>query len=233
MRRMLAATLLLAGTALSACAVDGVVTSGVQSQVKPAGSSVRIELVNGLGSGVYIGNGVIITAAHVVDSAIRPVLERDADGKAAVFGPPTVKLVSDQGDKQDGEVLWINKDYDIAAVRPTNERRFTAANLACREPALGEALMAEGNPVGVQFIQMHGYVSGEPRPFLPNWKSGFVTDMTVISGMSGGGIYDGTGDVIGITVGAFDPHSAQGQPAQGGMGFAVPSKVVCGLLGRA
>jgi serine protease Do len=231
MRRTLAATLLLAGTALSACAVDGVVTSGIQSSAKPGGSAVRIELATGLGSGVYIGNGVIITAAHVVDSAIRPVLGQDQSG-ANVYGPPTVKLVSDIGDKQDGEVLWINKDYDIAAVRPKNARRFTAASLACREPVLGEALMAEGNPAGVQFIQMHGFVSGDPRPFLPNWKSGFVTDMTVISGMSGGGIYDQFGDVIGITVGAFDPHGQQGQTAQGGMGFAVPSSVVCGLLGR-
>ncbi|MBZ9943418.1 trypsin-like peptidase domain-containing protein [Mesorhizobium sp. BR1-1-13] len=222
MRRRIAAALLLAGSMLSACAVDGVVTSGIQSSATVAGSSVRIELATSLGSGVYIGNGVIITAAHVVVDAARP-----ADG-----GLPTVRLISDQGDVQEGEVLWLNKDYDIAAVRPKNARRFTSAPLACRDVVVGEQLVAEGNPAGVQFISMHGYVSGSPRPFLPNWKSGFVTDMTVISGMSGGGIYDAGGDVIGITVGAFDPHGQQGQTAQGGMGFAVPSSVVCSLLGR-
>ncbi|MBZ9973531.1 serine protease [Mesorhizobium sp. BR1-1-12] len=215
--RILAATLLAA----SALCVGGCAT-GIQSGAKPAGSSVRIELPASLGSGVYIGNGVIITAAHVVADAPRP-----ADG-----GLPTVRLISDQGDVQDGEVLWLNKDYDIAAVRPKNARRFLEADLACRDVVVGEPLVAEGNPVGVQFISMHGYVSGAPRAFLPNWKSGFVTDMTVISGMSGGGIYDAGGEVVGITVGAFDPHGVAGQAAQGGMGFAVPSSVICGLLGR-
>jgi S1-C subfamily serine protease len=180
-----------------------------------AGSSVRIELPDGLGSGVYIGNGIVITAAHVV-------------GNNA-----SVKLISDIGDSQIGEVLWINKVYDIAAIRPANSRRFHAADLACREAIVGEPLVAEGNPVGVEFISMHGYVSGVAREFLPNWKSGFVTDMTVISGMSGGGIYDQFGEVIGITVGAMDPHGKAGEAAAGGMGFAVPSSVVCSLMGRA
>ncbi|TIN83086.1 serine protease [Mesorhizobium sp.] len=232
MRRTLAATLLLGVSALTACAVDGVVTSGVQSNAKPAGSAVRIELTNGLGSGVYIGNGIIITAAHVVDSAIRPVAARDGNGNAVAYGPPTVKLVSDLGDVQEGEVLWINKDYDIAAVRPKNERRFTAASLACREPDVDEPIVAEGNPVGMEFLRFKGMVSGKAREYLPNWKSAYVIDVTISSGMSGGASYDASGDVIGINVGVADVHGEQGKAASGGMGFTVPSSVVCGLLGR-
>ena len=233
MRRMLAATFLLAGSALSACAVDGAVTSGIQSNAKPAGSAVRIELATGLGSGVYIGNGVIITAAHVVDSAIRPVLARDSNGVAVAYGPPTVKLVSDLGDKQDGEVLWINKDYDIAAVRPTNARRFTEASLACRDVAIDEPIVAEGNPVGMEFLRFKGMVAGKATEYLPNWKSAYVIDVTITSGMSGGPSYDVNGNVVGINVGVADVHGEQGKAASGGMGFTVPSSVVCGLLGRA
>jgi serine protease Do len=233
MRRMLAATLLLAGSALSACAVDGAVTSGIQSNAKPAGSAVRIELVNGIGSGVYIGNDVIITAAHVVDSAARTVLHRDQNGAADIYGPPTVKIVSDAGDVQEGEVLWINKDYDIAAVRPTNARRFTAANLACRDVAIDEPIVAEGNPVGMEFLRFKGMVSGKASEYLPNWKSAYVIDVTISSGMSGGPSYDVNGDVVGINVGVADVHGEQGRAASGGMGFTVPSSVVCGLLGRA
>lgn len=224
--RILAATLLAA----SALTVVGCAT-GVQSNAPAAGSSVRIELPAGLGSGVYIGNGVIITAAHVVDDAPRIAIGTDGDGKQ-VFGPPTVKLISDLGDVQNGEVLWINKAYDIAAVRPSNSKRFTTAALACRDAEVGEQLAAEGNPLGMQFITMHGYVSGAARDMTPMWKSAFVTDMTVISGMSGGGIYDDYGQVIGITVGASDPRGKQGEAAAGGMGMAVPSSVVCSLLGR-
>lgn len=232
MRRMLAATLLLAGSALSACAVDGAVTSGIQSNAKPAGSAVRIELVNGIGSGVYIGNDVIITAAHVVDNAIRPVVGAYPDGSKA-YGPPTVKIVSDAGDVQEGEVLWTNKDYDIAAVRPTNARRFTAASLACRDVTIDEPIVAEGNPVGMEFLRFKGMVSGKASEYLPNWKSAYVIDVTISSGMSGGPSYDVNGDVVGINVGVADVHGEQGKAASGGMGFTVPSSVVCGLLGRA
>ncbi|QKC99162.1 S1 family peptidase [Mesorhizobium sp. NZP2298] len=223
--RILAATLFAA----SALCVVGCAT-GIQSNAPAAGSSVRIELPTSLGSGVYIGNGVIITAAHVVDDAPRCNGAGFSNCDASV--PPTVRLISDQGDVQTGEVLWLNKEYDIAAIRPANARRFTAAPLACRDAVVGEPLAAEGNPLGMQFITMHGYVSGTVRELQPNWKSAFITDMTTISGMSGGPVYDNAGQVIGITVGSADPNAKPGGSAVAAWGFAVPSSAVCSLLGR-
>lgn len=179
-----------------------------------ASAAVRIETAMGLGSGVYIGNGIVLTAAHVV------------------HGDRVVRLISDVGDIQDGEVLWTNAAYDIAAVRPANARRFAEAYLDCRAVVVGEAITARGEPVGIRDITMHGYVSGEPRALEPKWKNAFVTDMTVISGMSGGGVSDAYGNIVGINVGAMDPHGAEGEAAAGGLAFAVPSSVVCALLGR-
>lgn len=223
--RILAATL-FAASALTTLAVTGCST-GVESNAPIAGSSVRIELPTGMGSGVYIG-GLIITAAHVVGDAPRC----NSAGECSPDRLPTVKLISDLGDVQDGEVLWLNKAYDIAAVRPANAKRFTKATLACRDTIVGESLMAEGNPVGIPFLTFRGSVSGKPQEFLPNWKSAYVIDVTISSGMSGGPSYDDYGEVIGINVGVADPHGKQGEPASGGMGFAVPSSVVCELLGR-
>ena len=202
MRAVLAATL-FAATALVGCATGSPV---VDNQ---AGAAVRIENGGGVGSGVYIGNGVIITAAHVVD------------------GTKQVKIKSDHGDIQSADVLWANKEYDIAALRPNNARRFKAAQLSCRTPSVGEEISAWGNPAGVEFVTMHGYVSGDERPAGDKWKSVFLTDMTTIGGMSGGPTYDSSRRVVGITVGTL----GFGAPA-GGLGFAVPGSVVCGLLGR-
>lgn len=187
---------------------------GPVESAKIAGSSVRIELPTGLGSGVYIGNGMVITAAHVVGDM------------------PIAQVISDDGVVQTGTVLWVNRAYDIAAVQ-IEDGKNAASPLACRAPIVGEALDAEGNPVGIKFITMHGYVAGAARELAPKWKSAFVADLTVISGMSGGGVYDQFGEVIGITVGAMDPHGAPDAPAAGGLGFIVPSSVVCQLLGRA
>ena len=226
MRRFLAATLLLAGTALSACAVDHVVTSSVESASPPAGSAVRIETPTGLGSGVYIGNGVVITAAHVVADAPAAMV----DGH--LTGPAVVTLRSDAGDVQQGEVLWLNKEYDIAAVRPSNARRFKAASLACRTVEMGETIVAEGNPFGLQFITMHGYAAGAVTEYAPQWRAAFITDISMASGMSGGPSFDKYGEVIGINVGVVDPHGGA-QGATSGFAFVVPSSAVCGLLGRA
>jgi serine protease Do len=157
---------------------------------------------------------MVITAAHVVGDM------------------PIAQIISDNGATQTGTVLWVNKAYDIAAIEIDGSKNLPAS-LACRIPTVGETIDAEGQPVGIKFITMHGYVAGEARELAPKWKSAFVADLTVISGMSGGGVYDQFGDVIGITVGAMDPHGAPDAPASGGLGFIVPSSVVCSLLGRA
>jgi len=201
------AILAIAGALLGACA-NGVDASANRSP--QAAPSVRIETSGGVGSGVYIGNDVIITAAHVVQPQTK-----------------TVKIKSDAGDVQNGDVLWSNAEYDVAVIRPHNSKRFRSANLQCRDVVVGEAITASGNPIGFDFITMHGFVSGGERR-LEKWKSAFVTDMTTIQGMSGGPVYDEAGDVIGITAGAMVFGGGEG-----GMGFAVPSSVICQLLGRA
>ncbi|CAH1677686.1 serine protease [Chelatococcus sp.] len=64
-----------------------------------AGSVVKIINGPGHGSGVHIGTGYILTAAHVI---------READ---------FVDVLSDQGLTTKAEVLWVNKAYDLALVR--------------------------------------------------------------------------------------------------------------------
>jgi S1-C subfamily serine protease len=206
MRALLAA--LLAASALAGCSskIDPMVTSSY----KASSANIRIDVASGgVGSGVYIGNGVVLTAAHVVG------------------GFANVKLKDDAGEVQDGTVLWRNTTYDIAVVRPTNSSKFRAADLSCRSPAVGEHITAWGNPAGLDAVTMQGYVSGAERELGDKWKSAFLTDLTTIGGMSGGPTYDEYGYVVGITVGTMSFNG----PA-GGLGFAVPGSVVCELLGR-
>lgn len=212
MRATTLAAALLTATALSACATkyDTDITDAINDL---ASAGVRIETKQaagtGIGSGVYIGNGIVLTNAHVVD------------------GASALTIKSDVGDIQPAEVLWVNAEYDVAAVRPANPRRFQAANLDCREPVVDENIRAVGNPAGIEFITMRGYVSGKVRE-MGHWKAAFVTDMTTVGGMSGGPIYDADGDVIGLTAGVYSTSGPDG-----GMGFAVPASALCMLLGRA
>ena len=207
LQRLLAATIL--GVAAVGCAanVDGTKTGTIPAK---AGPSVRIEVADGLGSGVAIGNGLVLTAAHVVSTQ------------------PDVKVVLDNNRTIGGHVLWVNAEYDLALVRVNQPKALSTAHLSCRVADVGENVSADGNPMGLKFVTMRGYIASKPQEYAPKWKTAYLIDMTTIGGMSGGGLFDRYGDVIGTIVGTL---SATGQP-YGSVGFVVPGRVACGLLGR-
>lgn len=173
-------------------------------------STVKVVLSLGHGSGVHIGNGYIVTAAHVAGDK------------------QTVTLKLDNGKEQAATVLWVNKAHDIALLR--TDATMSASHLSCRVAAVGEALTARGNPAAAEFIAASGRVAGSEREFGP-WKRVLITDMTTIPGMSGGGVFDVEGDVVGITVGVLVVPLGFA-PSLTGFGTIVPSAAVCDLLAR-
>lgn len=178
-------------------------------------ATVKIFVGQSIGSGVHIGDGYIITAAHVVDDA------------------KTVKIKSRDGKDHGADVLWVNADYDIALVQVADASGMPSAAMSCRTATVGENITAVGNPMGVEFLSAFGRISGEPREFLPNWKLVFVVDMTALGGQSGGPVFDDAGDVIAIVVGGLISPLARDIASPTGYNFAVPSAAVCKLMGRA
>lgn len=184
-------------------------------------SAVKISVADGFGSGVHIGGGNILTAAHVV-----------GDQK-------TVKIKTLAGTEGEATVLWVNKDYDVALIH-TDGNVSGSSELDCREPRFGEQLQAIGNPLGMEFIASFGRVAGKARATGP-WKSVVVTDMTTVMGQSGGGVFANDGRIVGINVGVTLAPLKSGKDAAGGtvytptmtgFGFVVPASVVCDLLAR-
>lgn len=142
---------------------------------------VKVLVGQGHGSGVHIGNGYVLTAAHVTQ------------GKS-------VKLKLTDGTEVAAETLWENRAYDIALLR--TEARMDVAPLVCRTAATGEHLTAYGNPMVLEFVSADGKVAGGVREFGP-WKSVLPVDMTIVMGMSGGAVLDRQGNVAGIAVGVL------------------------------
>lgn len=168
-----------------------------------------IGVEGGHGSGFHIGNGLYITAAHVIE-----------DGKA-------YRVQYENGNEHDAEILWTAPAYDVALLRIPDAHAITA-RLDCNEPAIGTPLVAKGNPLDMTFISMHGHVAGAAKE-ISRWKRGFFADLYVYGGMSGGPVYAG-GNVVGMTVG----H----RMVQAGLGLVgtrfsvvVPASVICNLLG--
>ncbi len=174
-------------------------------------ATVKIQVNDAHGSGVHIGDGFIVTAAHVVGDA------------------KEVQMKAKGGVLHKAEVLWTNKAHDIALLR-TSSAGLGVAHLSCRAVKIGDPIVAYGNPLKIEFVAAYGKIAGEPRASGP-WKSVYVTDMTTVMGQSGGGTFAENGDLIGITVGVMAAQVGFSGSLVG-YGFVVPSAEVCGLLAR-
>lgn len=177
-----------------------------------AGATVKIVLGEGHGSGVHIGNGKVLTAAHVVNEK------------------GDYKVKTDTGKEYAAEVMWTNKGYDVALVYVDGlvaKRR----ELSCRAPDVGTPVVAIGNPLNVEFVKMRGHVIGPPQEVL-DIKSVVALDMTTIPGMSGGPIVDPDGRIVGtvsaVMVVGMGPFSA----SIVGLGYAVPGSTICHVMAR-
>jgi S1-C subfamily serine protease len=171
---------------------------------------VKLEASNGSGSGVHIGDGFIVTAAHVVSQSKTMLIKGD-DGRVI---------------DREGVVLWTNTAYDIALIR-VDHPRLKSAHLSCAPNFTGQGVRAYGSPMDVDFVYTSGTVVGAARANGP-WASVLRVDGTLVYGQSGGGVVDDNGNVVGITVGLM--------PTQYGIaafGFVVPARAVCDLLARA
>jgi S1-C subfamily serine protease len=181
-----------------------------------ASYSVKVVLSQGHGSGTHIGDGYIVTAAHVV-----------GDKK-------TVVIKATAGNQRYADVLWVNKAYDIALLR-TSPQGLQSAHLSCRTLHAGDAIRADGNPLNIEFVSSSGKISGSARP-TGQHKTVYITDMTTVMGMSGGGLFDRKGDLVGVTsavaIAPIQTGPQQWVPSLTGFGMAVPSSAVCALMGR-
>lgn len=199
-------------TLLVACAaILGAAYAYQQPTTAPlAGPSVEITIGNTIGSGVNIGNGYVITAAHVVGDSDKATVKDDA------------------GHDHAGKVLWANKSYDVALIH--TDDAMNAASLDCAATSIGESIYTLGNPMGVESITSWGHVAGKARKWGP-WPSVIFTDLSIAPGNSGGAVFDEQGRVVGIAVGVMLARLGV-LPTMTGFSTVVPSTVICELLAR-
>lgn len=161
-----------------------------------------------LGSGFMIdGQGRILTNYHVVEGAskITVTLKDESSYDAKVVG-------SDPSN--DVAVLQINAPANEIHPLPLGDSS---------KLAVGEPVVAIGNPLGYSGSESSGIVSGVGRDILaPNGftiPGAIQTDAPITNGNSGGPLIDSSGRVIGINSQvAANQNGGQAE----GIGFAVP-----------
>jgi putative serine protease PepD len=169
---------------------------------------VEIKTSAGLGSGViYDQSGDIVTNAHVVGSS-------------------TTFTVTLSNRRAYAATLVGSYIPDDIAVIKIDAQGLTAATFGdSSKLAVGDIVLAMGNPLGLQSSVTEGIVSALGRQVSePNGSvlpDVIQTSAAVNPGNSGGALVDLKGEVIGIpTLGAVDSQAGGSAP---GIGFAIAS----------
>jgi serine protease Do len=160
--------------------------------------------VHGLGSGFIVSpNGVILTNAHVVD------------------GASTVTVTLADHREYKAKVLGKDKATDIAVIKIDANDLPTVHMAPSSSVQVGDYVLAIGAPYGLEETATAGIVSAKGRS-LPNDQSvPFIqTDVAVNPGNSGGPLFDGYGNVVGINSQIYS-NTGGFQ----GVAFAIPIEV--------
>lgn len=167
-------------------------------------SVVHIQVPGGgVGSGVVYGDGLVMTAAHVVQDS------------------ETVGVRFTDGEQVTGDVLGTAGDIDIAVIEVDRED-LRPATFATEKPRVGQMAVAVGSPWGLEATVTAGIVSAvdQTNCSFNTCASMVQTDAAINPGNSGGPLVDREGRVIGINVSIVTSTRSNS-----GVGFAVPADI--------
>ena len=165
---------------------------------KPLCSSCLIRSSGGVGSGVYLDTGYLITCSHVVDAdsdgyirANERIVECQFFNKAY---PYTQKF----------EVIYSSRDVDMAILQPLTKLNYdkkilemipkTTANEKNGRP--GDRIIAIGASRGEPLTISEGFIGFSKDEFQ-------LASCYISTGNSGGGIFNNTNKLLGLATAVF------------------------------
>jgi serine protease DegS len=195
--------------AASAPAVVNIATERVYTGPRiPRGLVLRDQ---GLGSGVVIGEGYVVTNWHVIRD-VDQILVQLADGRVAV--PQLV------GTDPETELALLKIDLpDLPMVRMGRSDTLE----------VGEVVLAIGNSLGLSQTVTMGIVSATGRGLgVTEFEDFIQTDAAINAGNSGGALINARGELVGINTAVVRTTRDQTMPE--GIGFAIPINLVRGVM---
>ena len=204
-------------TAKSGEAVDW---TSVASSVSDSVVSIQTQLSNGTakGSGAIIDtDGHIVTNNHVIS------------------GAQQIQVTLANGNVYSATLVGTDTTTDLAVIKldnpPSDLKAVTFAD--SDKLAVGENVMAIGNPLGYDDTATTGIVSALNRPVTvtDDNNNEIVTnavqiDAAINPGNSGGPTFNGAGQVIGINSSIASTATSSDSAGSIGIGFAIPSNLV-------
>src|SRR5450432_1656213 len=160
---------------------------------------------NSLGSGFIVDtSGIVVTNNHVI---------ADAD---------EINVIMNDGTKIKAELVGVDKKTDLAVLKFKPAKPLIAVKFGDSDKLrLGEWVIAIGNP-----FSLGGTVTAGNRDINSGPYDSYIqTDAAINRGNSGGPLFNLDGEVIGVNTLIISPSGGSI-----GIGFAVPSKTVAGVV---
>jgi serine protease Do len=176
------------------------------------GGDLQPHKTNSLGSGFIIDTaGIVVTNNHVI---------ADAD---------EINVIMNDGTKIKAEIVGIDKKTDLAVLKFKPPKPLTVVKFGDSDRLrLGDWVIAIGNPFSLGGTVTAGIVSAKNRDISSGPYDSYIqTDAAINRGNSGGPLFNLDGEVIGVNTLIISPSGGSI-----GIGFAVPSKTVAGVVSQ-
>ncbi|THD73597.1 MAG: DegQ family serine endoprotease [Bradyrhizobium sp.] len=174
------------------------------------GGDLQPRKTNSLGSGFIVDtSGIVVTNNHVI---------ADAD---------EINIIMNDGSKFKAELVGVDKKTDLAVLKFKPNKPLIAVKFGDSDKLrLGEWVIAIGNPFSLGGTVTAGIVSARNRDISSGPYDNYIqTDAAINRGNSGGPLFNLDGEVIGVNTLIISPSGGSI-----GIGFAVPSKTVAGVV---
>jgi len=174
---------------------------------------VVVKSPSGLGSGFIVHeDGYLITNFHVIQGqkhfTITQFVQKGAELKHVIH--KEIRIVA----------LDAFHDLAVLQIEDEHEAPFPKVILSMEEPVYGESVFVIGNPAGLERTVTEGILSHAGRLFEGSLY--LQIDASVNPGNSGGPLFNGHGQVIGVV--------NMGSRIMQGLNFAIPVRHVTFLL---
>jgi serine protease Do len=173
-------------------------------------SDLQPRKTNSLGSGFIVDtSGIVVTNNHVI---------ADAD---------EINVIMNDGTKIKADLVGVDKKTDLAVLKFKPVKPLIAVKFGDSDKLrLGEWVIAIGNPFSLGGTVTAGIVSARNRDINSGPYDSYIqTDAAINRGNSGGPLFNLDGEVIGVNTLIISPSGGSI-----GIGFAVPSKTVAGVV---
>jgi len=185
---------------ITALAKDSVVE--IRTESVASDTWMQEYVTQGAGSGVIISkDGYIMTNNHVIDGASK------------------IKVTTADEKEYDAELIGTDENNDVAVIKIDADNLKAATYGNSDELEVGDMAVAIGNPLGeLGGTVTAGIISAKDRALSIDGKTLHLlqTDSSINPGNSGGGLFNDSGQLVGLVV-----AKSAGSDVEG-LGFAIP-----------